>query len=204
MSYCDFFRNLGEYKVEEMASRLKAIKPGHQERVGEIIRSFCELNDCPTIFGDLQLLNYYKDIGLSVFSQLICQPKELSREEKKLVNFHSIFSAHILEQEGFEEVMGVDLFESVLYHHERWDGKGFFRLRGKQIPLYARLLAPIDFYVALISTRPYRGAFSQEEAIQQIFDQAEKMFDPIAVGFAVEAIKNPVRFMGCACPQYSN
>lgn len=204
MSYCDFFRSLREKKVEDLVYKLEGLRPGHQEEVGQIIRSFCILNDCPDIFGDLQLLNYYKDIGLPLFSDLICQPKRFSQEEKMLVARHPFFSAHILDLEGFEEVMGVDLFESILYHHERWDGSGFFRKRREEIPHYARLLAPMDFYVSLTSNRPYRGAVNEEVALKEIYNEAGRKFDPAILDKVIEAIQTPVEYMNCARPQCAN
>lgn len=64
-------------------------------------------------------------------------------------------------------------------HHERWDGTGYPRgLRGKEIPLAARLFAIADVYDALTSNRPYRKAISREEALQHIQARAGQDFDP--------------------------
>jgi HD-GYP domain-containing protein (c-di-GMP phosphodiesterase class II) len=67
-------------------------------------------------------------------------------------------------------------------HHERFDGTGYPRgLSGTDIPLPARLFAVIDVYDALTSDRPYRPAWSHEEALAHIHEQAGTHFDPDAV-----------------------
>ena len=67
-------------------------------------------------------------------------------------------------------------------HHEKWDGTGYPRgLKGKQIPLSARIFAISDVFDALTSTRPYRPAWSKEEVYQYIRKQSGKHFDPDVV-----------------------
>jgi len=64
-------------------------------------------------------------------------------------------------------------------HHERWDGKGYpDRLTGEEIPLHARVLALADVFDALTTDRPYRPAFSPEEALRMMRDDSGKSFDP--------------------------
>ncbi len=74
----------------------------------------------------------------------------------------------------------------VLYHHERWDGKGYPEgLAGDDIPLGARVLAVADAFDAMTTNRPYREALSGEAAYQEILRGAGKQFDPEIV----EALK---------------
>jgi HD-GYP domain-containing protein (c-di-GMP phosphodiesterase class II) len=69
--------------------------------------------------------------------------------------------------------------EIAYYHHERWDGKGYPEgLRGKDIPLSARIVALADVYDALTSDRPYRKAMSHAEARQIIVEGRGTQFDP--------------------------
>lgn len=76
------------------------------------------------------------------------------------------------------------------YHHERWDGSGYPRgLRGTAIPLAARIFAVIDVYDALTSDRPYRAAWTAEEALQHIQRQAGAHFDPSVVEVFVERLE---------------
>jgi len=100
-----------------------------------------------------------------------------------------------LDKKEFEEIkkhpqIGVDIIRPIqffhniipliLYHHERWDGKGYPRgLKADEIPIGARIIAISDVYQALTSHRPYRKkAFTKEEAIKIITDGAGTQFDP--------------------------
>jgi putative two-component system response regulator len=72
--------------------------------------------------------------------------------------------------------------EIALTHHERWDGSGYpHNLRGEAIPLSGRILAVADVFDALIHERPYKKAWSKEEAVAEIKAQAGKHFDPKVV-----------------------
>jgi HD-GYP domain-containing protein (c-di-GMP phosphodiesterase class II) len=67
-------------------------------------------------------------------------------------------------------------------HHERWDGTGYPQgLKGKEIPLVARIFAIIDVFNAITSERPYRKPWSKEKAIDYIHEQSGKHFDPEVV-----------------------
>jgi len=64
-------------------------------------------------------------------------------------------------------------------HHEKWDGSGYPRgLKGKEIPLSARIFAIVDVYDALTSDRPYRKAWKKEETIKYIRENSGTHFDP--------------------------
>jgi len=65
------------------------------------------------------------------------------------------------------------------YHHERWDGKGYpHGLKEDEIPLQGRIMAIVDVYDALVSERPYKKAFSDEDAVKIIMECAGTHYDP--------------------------
>ncbi len=69
-----------------------------------------------------------------------------------------------------------------LSHHERWDGKGYPRgLREEEIPLFGRIVAVADVFDALTHERPYKPAWSPEDALTEIQSQVGKQFDPAVV-----------------------
>ena len=69
--------------------------------------------------------------------------------------------------------------EIALAHHERFDGTGYpYGLKGKDIPLAARIVAIADVLDALTSIRPYKEAWPIEKAFQYIHDESGKHFDP--------------------------
>jgi HD-GYP domain-containing protein (c-di-GMP phosphodiesterase class II) len=70
----------------------------------------------------------------------------------------------------------------IRHHHERVDGGGYPRgLKGRDIPLAARIFAVADSFDAMTSDRPYRGAFSTERALREIEDASGSQFDPDVV-----------------------
>ncbi|MDP3143083.1 MAG: HD domain-containing phosphohydrolase, partial [Candidatus Omnitrophota bacterium] len=70
----------------------------------------------------------------------------------------------------------------LLYHHERWDGKGYpHGLKGEEIPLGARIVAIADVYQSLTSQRPYRKAYSKADALGIIKNGSGTQFDPKVV-----------------------
>lgn len=75
-----------------------------------------------------------------------------------------------------------DALEIPYFHHEKWDGSGYPQgLQGEQIPMAARIFAVADVWDALTSNRPYRPAWSREEALNYIQSQSGKHFDPQVV-----------------------
>jgi len=76
----------------------------------------------------------------------------------------------------------------VLFHHECWDGSGYpAGLKGRSIPLEARLLSVADAFDAMISPRPYRRPLSHEHAIGEIVRCAGTQFDPVVAELFIEA-----------------
>jgi len=83
--------------------------------------------------------------------------------------------------------IGIEITRS---HHERWDGKGYpDGLKENEIPLSARIMAISDVYDALISKRPYKDAYSNEQAIEIIKEESGKHFDPQIVEIFMKIIR---------------
>jgi HD-GYP domain-containing protein (c-di-GMP phosphodiesterase class II) len=75
-------------------------------------------------------------------------------------------------------------------HHEKWDGTGYPRgLKEEEIPLPARIFAVADVWDALTSDRPYRQAWTDEQAIKYITEQSGKHFDPQVVRAFIEMME---------------
>ena len=78
----------------------------------------------------------------------------------------------------------------ILYHHERWDGTGYPEgLKGREIPVEARLLAIVDVYDAITTKRPYHPGKSMQEVIELFNSEAGKHFDPDLVPIFINLIK---------------
>ncbi|MGB9810783.1 MAG: diguanylate cyclase [Dictyoglomus turgidum] len=124
----------------------------------------------------LELAGKLHDIGkIGIPFEILKKPGPLTDEEWKIIKEHPRLGYLILNQLPKME----KLLQAVLYHHERYDGKGYPQsLQGKEIPLLARILAVADAYSAMKSNRPYRKGLSKKEIINEIKKNMGKQFDP--------------------------
>ena len=119
------------------------------------------------------------DIGkLAVPDHILNKSERLTTAEMEKTKIHSSVGASILEKVNF----GYPVVPAVRYHHENWDGSGYPEgLRGENIPLTARILAIADAYDTLRCDRPYRPAYSRDEARRQVMADGGRKFDPVLV-----------------------
>lgn len=105
---------------------------------------------------------------------------------RAMVEKHSRDGANILSKIGeFRELAKV-----VLYHHERYDGKGYpLGLVGEEIPFISRIICAADSYSAMVSDRPYRAALSTEVAISELVNNKGTQFDPVVVDCFLELLE---------------
>ena len=123
------------------------------------------------------------DIGkIGVPEAVLCKPGRLNDEEFALIKQHPEIGHRILKD--IPQLR--DVLPGVLYHHERFDGKGYpHGLAGEQIPLIARVLCVADTVDAMSSTRSYRAAMPQSKVIEEIARCAGTQFDPaLAAAFS--------------------
>ena len=127
------------------------------------------------------------DLGrLGVPEAILMKNGGLTNGETSLVRQHPDHSVSIIKGIRFLEHE-----ESIiLYHHERWDGHGYpGGLKGKAIPLGARILALADTYEAVTSARPYRKARPPEAAFKILREESGHQFDPELVEPFIKAMK---------------
>jgi putative two-component system response regulator len=123
------------------------------------------------------------DIGkIKIRDDILLKKARLTDEEFEIMKLHTLYGKERLEslQDKVPNQTFLDYAKTLAYlHHERWDGAGYpERLKGFDIPLQARLMALADVYDALISERPYKKAFSHEEAMRIISEGRGTQFDP--------------------------
>jgi HD-GYP domain-containing protein (c-di-GMP phosphodiesterase class II) len=131
------------------------------------------------------------DIGkVAIPDKILFKPGPLSDDEWMVMRRHPRIAVELLSPVGYL----VPALVIPHWHHEKWDGTGYpDQLSGEEIPFAARLFSLVHVYDALISDRPYRHAWSKEEAFQYIRTQAGKHFDPqIAPEFLSFVKENPV------------
>lgn len=128
------------------------------------------------------------DLGkIGISEKILLKPAKLTKKEFNDVKKHPQIGVDIIRPLQFLH----PLIPLVLYHHERWDGKGYPRgLKTDEIPVGARIIAIADVYQALISTRPYRKkAYSKSEAIKIIANGSGTQFDPYIVSSFLKILK---------------
>jgi len=127
----------------------------------------------------LEVAALLHDIGkVGIRDDVLQNTGVLDDEEMTLMRQHPEYGWYVLRV--FPELEQAALF--VLHHHERYDGAGYpAGLEGNEIPLGARIVAVIDAFDAMISTRPYRRGLPFEEAVRRLEQGAGTQFDPVVV-----------------------
>jgi len=126
------------------------------------------------------------DVGkISIEDSILKKPGKLTEEEFIEMKKHASFGEQIIEKiETLAKESDFLDYAKIFAasHHEKWDGSGYPRgLKGNEIPLLGRIMAIADVYDALTSVRPYKMAFSHEEAVRIITEGRGTQFDPALV-----------------------
>lgn len=161
----------------------------HSQRVSEICRSIGEAMGLPVEeLNELHTVGLLHDIGkIAVDEKVLNKNKELTDSEWAELKRHPEVGYRILNT--VDEMS--EIAKIVLYHHERWDGKGYPKgLHGVQIPLLSRIISIADAYDAMTSIRTYGSPLSSESAAAQLLSNAGSQFDPeIAKVFVEKVLK---------------
>ncbi|MES9965370.1 MAG: HD domain-containing phosphohydrolase [Candidatus Sedimenticola sp. 20ELBAFRAG] len=164
----------GEYRDEDTGN--------HVLRMAKYSRLIAEYMGLPEADCDeIEFASPMHDIGkIGVPDHILLKPGKLTRDEMELMKQHTVIGQNILNDSDsrFIELGAV----IALNHHEKFDGTGYPNgLSGDEIPLKARIVAVADVYDALRSQRPYKKAWSRQDAIAFIIEQSGKHFDPACV-----------------------
>lgn len=150
---------------------------GHSRRVTELtVRLAQELGLGEPELTRLRWGALLHDIGkLAIPDSILLKPGALTDEERELMCKHPVYARDM--------IAGIPFLRSVVdipyHHHERWDGRGYPEgLEGHEIPLAARMFTIVDQWEALRSDRPYRRAWSRDEAVEYLKTNAGSIFDP--------------------------
>jgi diguanylate cyclase (GGDEF)-like protein/PAS domain S-box-containing protein len=159
-----------DYETEEHAKRLK--------KYSLIFGQILKLPDSK--LDELGLLSTLHDIGkIGIPDKIILKPGKLNKNEWKIMRKHPEIGYRI----ALSSPDLAHIAKSILYHHERWDGKGYpYGLAGKEIPITSRIISIVDAFDAMTSDRPYRKALPKEEAIEELKRCSGTQFDPNLVG----------------------
>lgn len=128
------------------------------------------------------------DIGkIGIPDKILLKPGKLEPDEWEIMKTHTRIGADIIGNDESEILR--EAVVCALNHHEKWDGSGYPQgLKGEEIPLYGRIAAIADVFDALTSERPYKKAWSVDEAVKLIREQRGRHFDPLLVDIFLELL----------------
>jgi putative nucleotidyltransferase with HDIG domain len=166
----------------------------HTIRVGNAAATLAELlgmneMDCYL----MRLAARLHDVGkIAVSDTILHKPGKLTFEEYEIIKTHTTAGAKMLEKANSSLLQMAEII--ALTHHERWDGTGYPNgLKGEEIPLEGRIVAVVDVLDALTSERPYKRAWTLEEALEEIKNQSGRHFDPRVVEVLITSYEGVVQ-----------
>lgn len=150
---------------------------GRSRRVAFYTSKIIEkMNISKTEKAVIELAALLHDIGMiGVKEEILHKIESLSADEREQIKKHVDYSIKILE-----DIKQLDRVTDIIkYHHEFYNGEGYpYGIKGKEIPLGARIIAVTDAYDSLVSFRPYREGLTPEEAVKKIEEKRGIQFDP--------------------------
>jgi ribonuclease P protein subunit RPR2 len=170
--------------VTALADALEAKDPATGMHALRVQRYALELTEAfdPSLLDDPSLEYGFllHDIGkIAIPDPILNKPGPLSQNELQIVHRHPLIGAEMLRDVALLSGEGLSVVRS---HHERWDGRGYpDGLTEEEIPRGARIFALADALDAMTSERPYRSAFTWDEAVDEILAQDGSQFDPRVV-----------------------
>jgi putative nucleotidyltransferase with HDIG domain len=177
--------------IRTLAAAIDAKDPythGHSERVSKMAIKLARKLDYLEL--EIEFIEYaaiLHDIGkIGIEDHILGKKDKLTDQEYEKVKQHPVIGAKIIGSIEFLKKCS----NTVLHHHERYDGKGYpDGLKGEKISKCARLLAIVDSYDAMNSDRPYRKKLSEPEILNELDTQAGKQFDPEMVKVFISLLK---------------
>ncbi|WP_404340452.1 two-component system response regulator [Pseudoalteromonas mariniglutinosa] len=167
----------GEHIVRmSQYSKLLALAYGLSEQQAELIKQAAPMHDVGKI---------------GIPDAILLKPGRLTADEFACMQQHAVIGAKILANSSSPLLQLAHTL--ALEHHEKWDGSGYpYGLKAEQISLEARIVMIADVFDALTSVRPYKKAWSVNDAIEFMSQQAGKHFDPRLIGLFIEQLDNIV------------
>jgi energy-coupling factor transport system substrate-specific component len=124
---------------------------------------------------------------IGIPESILTKPAKLTPEEYKMMQSHTTYGGEALKD--FTAINGI--VEGALYHHERFDGTGYpKKLKGSDIPLYARIIGVADALDAMNSDRCYRPHLSPDVIKKELKNNSGSQFDPDIVEVTLELIED--------------
>lgn len=203
-----------DFKVQEQAKEIRLTQEISIEAIANMVESYDDDTGthvkrikayCEIMVQEIQeddmipFASILHDIGkLMVSKKILTKPAKLTQEEFEHIKMHAVSGGDVLlrANQKFSDICHKDSFlktasDIAMYHHERYDGKGYPKgLKGDEIPIAARIVSIADVYDALRSKRVYKEEFTHEKAYSIIKNERGKAFDPKLVDMFIQYNKS--------------
>jgi putative two-component system response regulator len=132
------------------------------------------------------------DVGKQKIDPAILnKPGKLTAREFEIIKTHTTIGAEMLRSIQCE--LGETARLIARYHHERWDGNGYWGKSPYELPYYLQYVTIADIFTALLSKRPYKRAFPPDKTLTYIQSQSGKMFNPLLTDVFIPLARNDAR-----------
>ena len=179
-------------QLEMMVKSIEARDPytsGHSRRVAALSKAIAtDLGLEGKLIDEIENAALLHDVGKihAEFAPLLSKEGRLTEEEWEIMKTHSAKSAELVAL--FSRFQG-NVLESVRWHHERWDGKGYpDGIAGERIPQGARIIMIADTIDAMTTDRPYRKALAFEKVVSELIKYKAIQFDPSLVDVTINSV----------------
>ena len=143
--------------------------------------------------SDLQIAAAFHDIGeIGIPDNILLKTTRLTDDEYQIIKRHPVIAANIFSVSDIYK----DIYPIMYYHHERYDGNGYpTGIKGKQIPLLARILSICDSFDAIVSKRTYKEGSTIEFALSEIEKGSGTQFDPELAPKFISMVQNNLEYI---------
>jgi putative nucleotidyltransferase with HDIG domain len=178
--------------VETLFAASRVSDPGTAEHAARVMfMAVClakKLKMSVTSIGKLKVASLLHDLGkLAIDDRILLKNGKLTKKEFDEIKKHPHWGADVIRLVYFLR----DIIPIMANHHENYNGSGYPNgVKGKNIPIEARVLSVVDVYEALTADRPYRRGFSSKEALAIIEEEKGSKFDPAIVDVFVRMVRS--------------